>query len=130
MEHTYFVEEYKTLVPARIDLWKVAFPVKVIKRLVRDYSKRGDVVFDPFAGFGTTILVSTQLGRQAFGTEIDNNKIKFAKNKLKIELIGKSAFDLNYEKYPRIDLCIFSPPYWGPALGVKSYKYARGVGLT
>lgn len=122
MKKTYFIEPYKTLVPSELDLWKVAFPPKVIGRLIKDFSKRGDVVFDPFAGFGTTVMVANKLDREAFGTEIEKEKISFAKKEFKVDLIENSALDLDYSKLPKIDLCIFSPPYWGPTLGAKTYK--------
>ncbi len=122
MKNTYFILPYKTSVPTNLDEWKVAFPDKVVERFVKEYSKKGDVVFDPFAGFGTTIKVAKKLGRKAFGTEIEKGSIEFAKKKFKVDLIEKSAFDLDYDKYPKIDLCIFSPPYWGPALEVDKYE--------
>jgi tRNA G10 N-methylase Trm11 len=122
MKTTYFIEEYKTEVPKALDEWKVAFPPKVIEKLINEYSKKGDVVFDPFAGFGTTLKAAKKLGRGAFGTEIDKDKINFAKSKFKVEIIQKSAFDLDYKNHPDIDLCIFSPPYWGPALGAVTYE--------
>jgi hypothetical protein len=122
MKSTYFIEEYKTLVPKKLDEWKIAFPPNVVERLVKEFSQKGDVVFDPFAGFGTTICVANRLRRKGFGTEIDKKKIIFAKEKFKVDLIEKSAFALDYEIYPKIDLCIFSPPYWGPALSVKTYE--------
>lgn len=126
MESTYFVEGYKTSVPSKLDEWKIAFPENVVERFVKEYTKKGDVIFDPFAGFGTTIKVAKRLGREAFGAEIEKSKIEFAKKKFGVNIIEESAFDLDYEKYPKIDLCIFSPPYWGPALGADTYKEYLG----
>src|SRR5262245_38329320 len=34
---------------------------------LRDCSRRGDVVFDPFMGSGTTIIAAERVGRRAFG---------------------------------------------------------------
>ncbi|MAE49738.1 hypothetical protein CMI48_02825 [Candidatus Pacearchaeota archaeon] len=121
MKDTYFIEEYKTEVPGELDKWRVAFPPKIVELFVEEYSGKGDVVFDPFAGFGTTVSVAKKMGRESFGCEIDQAKICFAKEKLDVELIGKSVFDLDHSEYPKIDLCLFSPPYWGPALGAKTY---------
>ncbi len=121
MDKTYFIEEYTSSVPEGLDEWKIAFPPKVVERLIKEFSKKGDVVFDPFAGFGTTVMVAQKLGRRAFGTEIEKEPIAFAKKKFGVTLLEKSAFDLNYSKFPKIDLCLFSPPYWGPALGEKTY---------
>jgi tRNA G10 N-methylase Trm11 len=122
MDKTYFIEEYKTKVPSSLDEWKIAFPPKVVEKLIKEYSKKGNVVFDPFAGFGTTISVAKKLGRKAFGTEIKRVPIQFAKKNFHVELTEKSAFDLDYTRFPKIDLCIFSPPYWGPALNEETYE--------
>lgn len=122
MDKTYFVEGYKTLVPSQLDEWKVAFPPRVVEKLIKEYSKKGDTIFDPFAGFGTTIMVAKRLGRKAFGTEIEQEPIEFAKKKFNVDLIKKSAFELDYSKYQKIDLCIFSPPYWGPSLEANTYE--------
>ena len=39
--------------------------------LIRDYTKPGDIVCDPFAGWGTTLASCIELGRNAVGSEID-----------------------------------------------------------
>ena len=48
MIKTYFIEEYKTKIHSKFDKYKVAFPDKVVEKFVKEYSKKGDVVFDPF----------------------------------------------------------------------------------
>jgi DNA modification methylase len=39
--------------------------------LVRDYSRPDDIVCDPCAGGGTTLLAAVQTGRRAVGSEMD-----------------------------------------------------------
>lgn len=48
-----------------------AKPLGLMRALVRDYSRPGDLVLDPFAGGGTTILGAVMEGRRGLGFEID-----------------------------------------------------------
>lgn len=45
-------------------------PVQLLDRIIRAASKPGDLVFDPFAGCGTTIYAAHQAGRQWIGCDI------------------------------------------------------------
>lgn len=47
------------------------FPESFVRRHVELYTKKGDWVFDPFCGRGTTILESLLLGRNAAGADIN-----------------------------------------------------------
>jgi DNA modification methylase len=46
-------------------------PIALVADAIRDCSRRGDVVLDPFMGVGTTILAAERIGRRAYGIEID-----------------------------------------------------------
>ena len=46
-------------------------PVWLMRAIVRDYSKPGDLVVDPFAGSGSTLIAAADEGRRAIGAEID-----------------------------------------------------------
>lgn len=46
-------------------------PLGLVQALVRDYSRRGDLVCDPCAGFATTLIAAAAEGRSAVGAEID-----------------------------------------------------------
>ena len=46
-------------------------PVALLLRIILSSTKPGDVVFDPFAGTGTTLIVAKQLMRKYLGTELD-----------------------------------------------------------
>lgn len=48
-------------------------PLEILRPLIKTYSNIGDVVLDPFAGSGSTILAAEQLGRSWIGIEMDAN---------------------------------------------------------
>ncbi|HUT01530.1 MAG TPA: DNA methyltransferase [Phycisphaerae bacterium] len=48
-------------------------PETVLSRIVRACSRAGDVVFDPFAGSGTTLVAAKKLSRRYLGTELSEN---------------------------------------------------------
>jgi DNA modification methylase len=47
------------------------FPEDFVARQLFAYTRRGDVVFDPFCGRGTTIFESLLNGRRAAGVDIN-----------------------------------------------------------
>ena len=48
-----------------------AKPIDMMRAIVRDYTRPGWLVVDPFAGSGTTLLACAMEGREAIGSEID-----------------------------------------------------------
>lgn len=46
-------------------------PVALVADAIKDCTRRGDIVLDPFIASGTTILAAERTGRHAFGLEID-----------------------------------------------------------
>lgn len=47
------------------------FPPALVEPCIKAGSKPGDVVLDPFAGAGTTLLVAARLGRNSIGLELN-----------------------------------------------------------
>lgn len=57
-------------------------PVAVLKRLIEIFTDPGDVVIDPCCGSGSTLRAAAELGRNAYGFEIDRNFYTRAKNEM------------------------------------------------
>ena len=53
-------------------------PVPLLKRLIEIFTDEGDVVIDPCAGSGSTLLASRQLKRNSYGFEIEKEFYKKA----------------------------------------------------
>ena len=47
-------------------------PVHLLTRIILSSTLPGDLIFDPFAGTGTTLIVAKQLSRDSIGVEIDS----------------------------------------------------------
>jgi len=57
-------------------------PEWLMRALVRDYTRRGDIVCDPVAGAGTTLLAALQENRRAVGAEVDPETYAVARERL------------------------------------------------
>ena len=53
------------------DLHPTTKPVELVARMVRNSSREGELVYDPFCGSGSTLLAAHQLQRIGYGVEID-----------------------------------------------------------
>jgi site-specific DNA-methyltransferase (adenine-specific) len=55
-------------------------PIKVIEKLIKIFTDEGDVVIDPVAGSGSTLIAATNLNRKAYGFEINKEFYPQAKS--------------------------------------------------
>lgn len=46
-------------------------PIAMVADAMRDCSRRGDIILDPFLGAGTTVMAAERVGRRGYGIEID-----------------------------------------------------------
>lgn len=58
-------------------------PAWLVQAIVRDYSRPGDLVCDPCAGWGTTLTAARKLGRHAIGAEMDRAAYEIADRTLR-----------------------------------------------
>lgn len=57
-------------------------PLDLMLRVVRDYSRPNDLICDPCAGGGTTLLAAAIEGRRAIGAELDPKTFDLARKRL------------------------------------------------
>lgn len=60
-----------------------AKPLGLMRAIVRDYSRPGDLVVDPFCGSGTTALACAMEGRRCVTSEVDPNTYDLAVKRLR-----------------------------------------------
>jgi len=91
----------------------VRYPSELVEHFVREFTEAGDVVLDPFAGYGTTLKVSERLGRVAFGVELDPRKVAWVRKSLRQpqNVYQADARNLSALSLPPVDFAMTSPPY-------------------
>ena len=57
-------------------------PVPLLERLIEIFTDPGDVVIDPTAGSGSSLLAAAHLNRRAYGFEIKKNFFRMAQEKI------------------------------------------------
>jgi site-specific DNA-methyltransferase (adenine-specific) len=70
------------LTPARRGGHPAPFPVELARRAIRLSTWPNELVFDPFAGSGSTLLAARQLGRRAIGIERSERYCELAVSRL------------------------------------------------
>jgi site-specific DNA-methyltransferase (adenine-specific) len=64
-------------------------PEQLLGRIIRVCSKPGDLVLDPFAGSGTTLVVAKKLGRRWLGFELSENYAAQVQARLDAAAVGQ-----------------------------------------
>jgi adenine-specific DNA-methyltransferase len=64
------------------------FPVELVERFVLSLTNKGDVVFDPFMGVGSSVIAAIKNGRKGVGCEIDSKYFSIANIRINQELNG------------------------------------------
>lgn len=61
---------------------KASFPEELVLRIIKDFTKEGDTIFDPFMGSGTTGIVCSKTNRIFMGCELDKDMFDIAKQRI------------------------------------------------
>ena len=74
-----------------------AFPVKLVHRLISMYSVKGDVVWDPFGGTGTTSVAAIIAARNSMVNDIDGTFVDYSIKRI-LELDIKDLNKINEDR--------------------------------
>lgn len=96
-----------------------------VSRLIRFFTKKGDVVLDPFVGVGSTLKACALESRKGIGFELNSRYVKLARSRLRTELGPRIPTDAGQtikqgdarslvRALPQdcVDFVVTSPPYW------------------
>lgn len=94
--------------------------------LIELFSKRDDVIFDPFCGSGTTLVEALRLGRKAIG--LDNNDIALLISGAKTSFIAPKLLDKYYKDFSsRVQDASFQLNFNGPDAILFKQTYSANV---
>lgn len=61
---------------------KASFPEELVLRIIKDFTKEGETIFDPFMWSGTTGIVCAKMNRNFVGCELDTDMFEIAKQRI------------------------------------------------
>jgi DNA modification methylase len=107
---------HEFVLPAQFKDDDVRYPGALVRHFLDLYTHPGDIVLDPFAGFGTTLYTAEAEGRIAYGLEYDRQRADFIRANLqhKERLIQGDARRLSTYDLPSLDFSMTSPPFTSP----------------
>lgn len=91
----------------------VHFPESLVASVLEDTTGAGDVVLDPFAGYGTTLAVAARMGRVAVGVELLPERVEMVRARTagRARVVQGDARELSRLVTGPVDLVLTSPPY-------------------
>lgn len=104
------------------------FIPQIPNQLIRRYTKKDEIVLDPFLGSGTTLYEAEQLGRNFIGFDINQDIFNFVKNNMKnssdikysikiVDVTSEKEFNdaiqesLETMKIEKVQFVLMHPPY-------------------
>jgi len=75
-------------------------PEGLIERMILASSDKGEQIFDPFSGSGTTVRVCQQLERNATGFELNPDYVRMTKERLAQPFNGFDSIDPRMKRVP------------------------------
>ncbi len=90
-----------------------SYPEALVEAFLREQTITGDVVLDPFAGFGTTLVVAERMQRRPIGIEFLADRAAHIAGRISSDatLIHGDSRRIDELDLPPVDFVITSPPY-------------------
>lgn len=106
----------------------IRLPDALAEVVIAECSAPGDAVLDPFAGFGTTLVVAEALGREGYGIEYDDRRAAYVSKRLDHpdRLVAGDAFAVDRDHFPAVDLLFTSPPYMVEGMDANPFENYEG----
>ncbi len=118
------------------------YPETMVKEFINFFTKKGEMVFDPFLGTGSTLVASLETGRNGIGVELIKKYADISRERCSQRVLADSIRQMVIEadssmvdeiwkekNLPKVDFIITSPPYWNMLKksrgGVKSAQKKR-----
>lgn len=73
------------------------FPCELVRDHIKSWSNRGDIIFDPMSGSGTTPRVAVEMGRKYIGIDISHEYCELARERIKLIESQPTLFVLEEE---------------------------------
>lgn len=77
------------------------FPVELVERCILALTNTNDIVYDPFAGVGSSLIAALKNNRRAYGTELEEKYVDIGLNRIKKlqadELITRPIYQKIYK---------------------------------
>jgi DNA modification methylase len=103
------------------DIHPAVYPIGLPSKCIQLFTHRGELILDPFAGIGTTLVAAQDLDRNAVGFDLKKEYVDYSKDRLaQSRLLGNAqqiaicdeAHNISeYFDEETIALCVTSPPY-------------------
>jgi DNA modification methylase len=102
------------------EIHPAVFPIALPAKCIQLFTHKGELVLDPFAGIGTTLVAAQDLSRNAVGFDLCDKYVDFTKKRLGQKRLVDSqqtavcddAHNIpQYLEEGTVSLCVTSPPY-------------------
>lgn len=88
LEDTWYFARIAGTFKERARFVQCQLPEKLLARIILACSDPGDLVFDPFVGSGSTLMVAKKLARRYLGCELSPNYARWAEKRLELTNVG------------------------------------------